>query len=423
MANRVVRLPIAGDGVGKTLRRLVPRLLNDDRKRAFEAQRDAGKTPTAAKILPALRHPNPRVRFECLGMLDHLADESSLAAMIATTHDPVPRVRRMAVHALGCMRCKPSPLCRELNAVFLPIAETDPVWRVRREAVIAIAQQPADDRSRTVLARLADGDPHPDVRKQARWALRVQMGLSWAYSRWLTEEVLPHEPRMKTMIYLPFNTPSACMRVIEQFTGKPGVVGFMVTSPRLRPVHDNVYMPIYRALEERNMPLGFHAGLGMGMERAWEGMNRFISVHALGFTWFNIVHMTNMLINGIPERFPKLKIIWIESGLAWIPFLMQRLDNEYMMRTSEAPLLKMKPSEYMANRFYYTTQPIENTNLEALQFNLKMINAEKTLLFASDFPHWDFNLPSTIYDLPFLNEQAKRNILGETARQVYTLEV
>jgi predicted TIM-barrel fold metal-dependent hydrolase len=83
----------------------------------------------------------------------------------------------------------------------------------------------------------------------------------------------------------------------------------------------------------------------------------------------------------------------------------------------------VQPSEYMANRFYYTSQPIENTNLEALQFNLKMINAEKTLLFASDFPHWDFNLPSTIYDLPFLSEQAKRNILGETARQVYNLEV
>ncbi len=109
--------------------------------------------------------------------------------------------------------------------------------------------------------------------------------------------------------------------------------------------------------------------------------------------------------------------------LAWIPFLMQRLDNEYMMRSSEAPLLKMKPSEYMSSRFYYTTQPIENTNLEALQFNLKMINAEKTLMFASDFPHWDFNLPSTIYDLPFLSEQAKRNILGETAREVYNLQV
>jgi len=152
-------------------------------KREFEAKRDAGMTPTAAELLPALRHPNPRIRFECLGLLDHLAVDASVDAMIAATRDPVPRVRRMAVHALGCLRCKPSTLCRELNAVFLPIAESDPVWRVRREAVISIAQQPADDRSHAVLARLADHDPHPDVRKQATWALRVQTGLSWSYGR------------------------------------------------------------------------------------------------------------------------------------------------------------------------------------------------------------------------------------------------
>ena len=72
----------------------------------------------------------------------------------------------------------------------------------------------------------------------------------------------------------------------------------------------------------------------------FEGMNRFLSVHALGFIFYNLVHMTNMVVNGIPERFPKLKLLWIESGLAWIPFLMQRLDNEYMMRSSEAPLLQ-----------------------------------------------------------------------------------
>jgi uncharacterized protein len=263
--------------------------------------------------------------------------------------------------------------------------------------------------------------PTPMLELGMHQETNVEVELSWAYSRWLTEEVLPHEPRMKTMIYLPFNTPSACMRVIDQFAEKPGVVGFMVTSPRFRPVHDNVYMPIYRALEERNLALGFHAGLGMGMERAYEGMNRFISIHALGFTWYNMVHLTNMVINGIPERFPKLKVIWIESGLAWIPFLMQRLDNEYMMRTSEAPLLKMKPSEYMAHRFYYTSQPIENGNLEALQFTMKMMNAPRTLLFASDYPHWDFNLPSTIYDLPFLSEQEKKNILGETARSIFNL--
>jgi hypothetical protein len=51
-----------------------------------------------------------------------------------------------------------------------------------------------------------------------------------------------------------------------------------------------------------------------------------------------------------------------------------------------------------------------------------MMNAETQLMFASDYPHWDFNLPSTIYDLPFLSDQAKRQILGENARRVFNLE-
>ena len=169
------------------------------------------------------------------------------------------------------------------------------------------------------------------------------------------------------------------------------------------------------------MPLAFHA-IYYGKERIFENMNRFISVHSLGFILYNMVHMINMVINGIPERFPKLKVIWIEGGLAWIPFLMQRLDNEYMMRTSEAPLLKRKPSEYM-REIYYTTQPMEDGNLEALELTMKMINAETQLLFASDYPHWDFNLPSTLYDLPFLSDHAKRRILGENARDLFKLDV
>ena len=67
----------------------------------------------------------------------------------------------------------------------------------------------------------------------------------------------------------------------------------------------------------------------------------------MGFTIYNAMHCANWVINGLPERFPKLKVIWIESGLAWIPWLMQRLDNDYKMRSSEAPSLKKLPSEYM----------------------------------------------------------------------------
>ena len=151
-------------------------------------------------------------------------------------------------------------------------------------------------------------------------------------------------------------------------------------------------------------------------------MNRFISVHAIGFVFYNMIHLTNWVINGLPERFPKLKVIWIESGLAWVPFMMQRLDNEYMMRSSEAPALKKLPSEYMRDMFF-STQPMEMTDMAALEQTFRMMKAETQLLYSSDYPHWDFDLPSTIYDLPFLSEQGKRNILGANAMRVFDLKL
>jgi uncharacterized protein len=250
----------------------------------------------------------------------------------------------------------------------------------------------------------------------------VETALARAYNRWLCETVLAHEPRIRSTLYLPLNDPDATFKMVEDFAGKPGVAGFTVVSPRYKAIHDNRYMKTWAAIEERGLPLVFHGAYAWGGDQSLELCNRFIAVHALGFVWFNVLHLTNWLTNGLPERFPKLKVCWIESGLAWIPWLMQRLDNEYMMRSSEVPLLKRKPSDYM-REMYYSTQPMEMVeNLEALEMTFKMINAETQLMYASDYPHWDMDLPSTIYDLPFLGEQAKRNILGANAKRFFNFE-
>ena len=249
----------------------------------------------------------------------------------------------------------------------------------------------------------------------------VQVGLAWAYNRWLCERVLGEEPRLKSMLYLPFNDPAASLKMVEELGAMPGVIGFVVTAPHYRGVYENAYAPLYSALQERNLPLAFHAAFNWADE-SLALTNRFIGVHALGFVWHNMVHMTNWVVNGMPERFPRLKTIWIESGLAWLPFLMQRLDNEYMMRSSDAPLLKKMPSEYMAE-MYYTNQPMEMVgNARQLELTFEMINARTQLLYSSDYPHWDMDLPSVIYDLPFLAENEKRNILGGNALKLFNLE-
>jgi hypothetical protein len=92
------------------------------------------------------------------------------------------------------------------------------------------------------------------------------------------------------------------------------------------------------------------------------------------------------------------------------------------MRSCEAPLLKKLPSQYMADMFY-TSQPMEKTNLNLLKATMEAFNAETQLMYASDWPHWDFDAPSSITTLPFLSDQAKRNILGLNAARVFNLEV
>jgi predicted TIM-barrel fold metal-dependent hydrolase len=254
---------------------------------------------------------------------------------------------------------------------------------------------------------------HPQV--------EVEVALSRAYNRWLCDGPLAQEKRIKALVYLPLNDPDVCYDFVKEFGDRKGVVGFLITGVRYNMVHDNDFARTYALLEEMGKPLAFHAAYNWH-NKYMEQMNRFLSVHALGFPYYNILHMTNWIINGLPERFPKLKVMWIEGGLAWIPFLMQRLDHEYMLRPSEAPLLKRLPSEYMQD-MYYATQPIEKVkNRKLMEATFDAIKADTQLCFSTDYPHWDFDLPSTIYDIPFLTEQQKRNILGGNAARLFGLE-
>jgi predicted TIM-barrel fold metal-dependent hydrolase len=72
---------------------------------------------------------------------------------------------------------------------------------------------------------------------------------------------------------------------------------------------------------------------------------------------------------------------------------------------------------------YYTTQPMEMVdNRKAMEVTFEMINAPTQLLYSSDYPHWDMDLPSTIYDLPFIDMAAKHAILGGNAQKLFNLE-
>lgn len=248
----------------------------------------------------------------------------------------------------------------------------------------------------------------------------VEVALGDAFNRWTLETIIPKDKRLKALLYLPFNTPEACVEMVDKYGDHEDVIGFTVCSTRDKPVHHDSYIPLYQRIQALGKPLAFHSGYHWGGP-SFSQLNRFISMHALSFTHYNQIHMTNWIVNAMPERFPDLKLIWVESGLAWIPFLMQRLDHEVLMRPSEAPGLKRLPSEYM-REMYYTSQPMERTDMALLEATMKAMNAETQLLYSSDWPHWDWDSPATIANLPFLSDGAKRNILGLNAARVFGLD-
>ena len=252
--------------------------------------------------------------------------------------------------------------------------------------------------------------------------LEVEVELARAYNRWLMERVLPASPRIKTMAYLPLSDPDASLEFIEEFGGKPGVLGFMVTAVRYQPIHQNRFVKVFAALNERSLPLAFHSGPNWS-DRPFEQLNRFLGVHALGFPFYAMIQLTNLVLNGIPERFPKMKLIFMEAGQSWVQLLIARLDNEYRQRSSEAPLLKRLPSEYI-REVYFTTQPLEQFDkVDHTRAMFEEINGESQLLYSSDYPHQDFDLPTQVYDLPFLSDQARRAILGGNALKLFGLPV
>ena len=250
--------------------------------------------------------------------------------------------------------------------------------------------------------------------------LDMEVALTNAYNAWVSSNLLTQDDGIMALALLPFNSPEAACKTVEKYATNDRVIGFCVTSTRHRPVHANEYMKLYRMIEETGKPVAFHAAYHW-QDPSLATIPSFLGMHALGFVWCNMVHLTNWILNGIPEKFPKLKSIWIESGLAWIPFLMQRLDDQFIMRQSEAPLLKRLPSDYIREHCWFTSQPMEKSNMEALEVTMKVIRAETQLLYSSDWPHFDFDTPSTIYDLKFLSESARRNILGRNAQRLFNL--
>ena len=132
--------------------------------------------------------------------------------------------------------------------------------------------------------------------------------------------------------------------------------------------------------------------------------------------------VTSYVYEGVFERFPDLKIVLIEGGFGWVAPLMWRMDSWYRKLKMEVPYLKRLPSEYIQDHFYLTTQPVEEPSDPAyFEQMLAHMDMDDKLMFATDYPHWDFDSPDQA--LRHVSDQnVKKQIMSENARELYDLE-
>jgi predicted TIM-barrel fold metal-dependent hydrolase len=135
-----------------------------------------------------------------------------------------------------------------------------------------------------------------------------------------------------------------------------------------------------------------------------------------------VIQFVGLLYGGVAEAFPRLRVGFLECGVGWVPYWMERMDEEWEKRGEvETPLCVRKPSDYVQHgNWFFATEPEEGM----LPYVVDRIGADK-VLFASDYPHWDGMFPhvvSTIQGRDDLSPEVKEKILGGNARRFYNFK-
>jgi predicted TIM-barrel fold metal-dependent hydrolase len=227
-------------------------------------------------------------------------------------------------------------------------------------------------------------------------------------------------PRLKAVANLPVNSPEEAAKELHRAVTRLGLVGGMLAAQAHgKNLGSPEFQPLYEEAQRLDTPIAIHA-FG-GDEPGTEIFDQFISIHTTGHPFPVLRQLTAMVFGGIPELFPRLKIGYLEIGCGWIPYWSERMDEEWEKRGKvEAPQCRKKPSEYLlSGKIYYGCEPEE----KMMGYIVKEVGSE-TLMYASDYPHWDMTWPesaSVLWAREDLSLDAKRNILANNARRFYNL--
>jgi predicted TIM-barrel fold metal-dependent hydrolase len=208
-----------------------------------------------------------------------------------------------------------------------------------------------------------------------------------------SQEWLEQDERLTASIVVSGQIPELAVAEIERHAGDPRMVQVIMAGNGVgQPLGHPLLHPIYQACAEHGLPIAIHAFGAAGMMPPCSASGEpsyYIEYHTHGLQGM-MTTITSFVTHGVFDRFPELKLVLLEAGVAWVPGFLWRFDNAYRRLRIETPWVKRAPSEYFHDHVRLSTQPLDSpADTHELISALEAYGGEDLLMFASDYPHWD----------------------------------
>ncbi|WP_163140409.1 amidohydrolase family protein [Bacillus sp. 22-7] len=247
--------------------------------------------------------------------------------------------------------------------------------------------------------------------------------ISSAINEYTLEQWVAKDSRLKGSVFIPKQDPALSAKEIHRVGSHPDMVQVIVASGAEKPYGNRYYHPIYEACVENNLPFTIHVlmeGVGMNPPTTGAGYVSYYPEYRATRPQVMAAHLASFIYEGVFEKFPTLKVVLQEAGVFWLAPYLWKMDEDWKALRFQTPWVKKLPSEYFRSNIKVSSQPLEPApNPEMFRQMMKAVYAEETLLYCSDYPHWDFDSPTLTF--PKLEDELWERIFYKNAAELYGL--
>ncbi|MEN0076563.1 MAG: amidohydrolase family protein [Paracraurococcus sp.] len=237
-----------------------------------------------------------------------------------------------------------------------------------------------------------------------------------ALNDWTRAEWLDRDDRLRASIVLPMQSVEAAVEEIERLAPDRRFVQVLALALGENPLGKRHYWPIYEACVRHGLPLGIHAGSAYRHPQTSVGWTSwYLEEYAANQQGFQSC-LASLLTEGALVKFPQLKVVLLESGVTWLPAFLWRLQKTWKGVRFEIPWIDRLPAEIIRDQVRLTAQPLD-APAEAVQRILDHLRSDRMLLWASDWPHWQFDGDAALP--PGLPEALLPKLLRDNALATY----